>query len=108
MRKPRDYDSELKALGDKARKLRERKVMQLGELVQATDADALPVEELAGALIAAIEEKNATTKGAWRQRGEAFFRGAKGKAAGRVSHDRGGDTSNNGGAEPAAASSGAA
>ena len=44
MRKPRDYDSELKALGDKARQLKERKVQQLGELVTATGADALPIE----------------------------------------------------------------
>ena len=33
MRKPRDFDAELKALGDKARDLKSRKVQQLGELV---------------------------------------------------------------------------
>jgi DNA-binding protein H-NS len=32
MRKPRDFDSELKALTDKARLLKARKVQQLGEL----------------------------------------------------------------------------
>jgi hypothetical protein len=31
MRKPRDFDVELKALGDKARDLKSRKVQQLGE-----------------------------------------------------------------------------
>ena len=31
MRKPRDFDAELKALEDKARDLRSRKVQQLGE-----------------------------------------------------------------------------
>ena len=36
MRKPRDFDSELKALADKARQLKERRVRQLGELVTAT------------------------------------------------------------------------
>jgi len=36
MRKPRDYDAELKALEDKARELKTRKVQQLGELVIAT------------------------------------------------------------------------
>jgi hypothetical protein len=36
MRKPRDFDAELKALGDKARDLKSRKVQQLGELVIAT------------------------------------------------------------------------
>jgi Conjugal transfer protein TraD len=51
MRKPRDFDAELKALGDKARDLKSRKVQQLGELVMATGADALNANELAGALI---------------------------------------------------------
>ncbi|MER8634485.1 conjugal transfer protein TraD, partial [Mesorhizobium opportunistum] len=32
MRKPRDFDAELKALEDKARELKTRKVQQLGEL----------------------------------------------------------------------------
>src|SRR5690606_19787164 len=36
MRKPRDYDAELKALEDKAKELKTRKVQQLGELVIAT------------------------------------------------------------------------
>jgi DNA-binding protein H-NS len=36
MRKPRDFDAELKALEDKARGLKTRKVRQLGELVIAT------------------------------------------------------------------------
>jgi hypothetical protein len=40
MRKPRDFDSELKALADKAKQLKERRVQQLGELVIATGADA--------------------------------------------------------------------
>ena len=41
MRKLRDFDAELKALDDKARGLKTRKVQQLGELVIATGADAL-------------------------------------------------------------------
>jgi hypothetical protein len=32
MRKPRDYDAELRALEDKARDLKNRKVQHLGEL----------------------------------------------------------------------------
>ena len=36
MRKPRDFDSELKALTEKAKQLKSRKVLQLGELVIAT------------------------------------------------------------------------
>ncbi|MGY4306159.1 hypothetical protein ACVIJ6_003402 [Bradyrhizobium sp. USDA 4369] len=51
MRKPRDFDADLKALEDKARGLKNRKVRQLGELVIATGADALSADELAGALI---------------------------------------------------------
>ena len=41
MRKPRDFDAELKALEDKAKDLKNRKVQQLGELVILTGADAL-------------------------------------------------------------------
>jgi hypothetical protein len=46
MRKPRDFDGELKALEDKARDLKSRKVQQLGELVIATGADSLGADEL--------------------------------------------------------------
>ena len=59
MRKPRDFDAELKALGDKARDLKGRKVQQLGELVIATGADTLSVDELAGALVVLAETKEA-------------------------------------------------
>ena len=44
MRKVRDYDAELKALGDKARQLKAKRVEQLGALVAATGADALDAE----------------------------------------------------------------
>lgn len=59
MRKPRDFDAELKALDDKARGLKTRKVQQLGELVIATGADTLTADELAGALIVLVETKEA-------------------------------------------------
>lgn len=75
MRKVRDYDAELKALGDKARVLKTRKVQQLGELVVATGADAFDTETLAGVLIAAIESSDTERKEAWRTRGAAFFQG---------------------------------
>ncbi len=74
MRKPRDIDSELKALADKAKQLRERRVRQLGELVAATGADALDADLLAGALLGAVDAKDAATKEGWRQAGAAFFR----------------------------------
>ncbi len=74
MRKPRDYDAELKALGDKARQLKARKREQLGEPVIATGANAIPIEQLAGALLLAVEATDERTKEAQRTRGAAFFR----------------------------------
>lgn len=73
MRKPRDYDVELRALEDKARELKSRKVQQLGELVIATGADMLSAEELTGALIALAETRDAARREAWAKRGTAFF-----------------------------------
>jgi hypothetical protein len=75
MRKPRDFDQELKALTDKAKMLKERKIRQLGELVIATGADVLEPDALTGALLAIVEVKDAAKKEAWRNRGRAFFRG---------------------------------
>ncbi|WP_404338944.1 conjugal transfer protein TraD [Sphingomonas sp. MMS12-HWE2-04] len=77
MRKPRDYDSELKALDDKAKLLKERRLHQLGELVVATGADVLPVEQLAGILLAAVESSETAAKEGWRKRGAAFFQGSR-------------------------------
>ena len=73
MRKPRDFDSELKALTDKAKALKSRKVLQLGELVIATGADALDPETLTGALLGAATSKDAKEREAWRATGAAFF-----------------------------------
>jgi len=73
MRKPRDFDGELKALQDKARDLKSRKVQQLGELVIVTGADALNANELAGALIMLAETKEAGKREAWARRGATFF-----------------------------------
>ena len=73
MRKPRDFDAELKALGYKARELKSRKVQQLGELVIATGADALSANELAAALIVLAETKEAGKREAWARRGAVFF-----------------------------------
>ena len=75
MRKPRDFDAELKALEDKARAVKARKVRQLGELVIATGADTLTANELAGALIALTDTKEAGKREAWARRGAAFFQG---------------------------------
>jgi hypothetical protein len=80
VRKPRDYDAELKALQDKAKKLKCQKNAQLGELVQVVGADALPVEALAGALLAAMEtaKKQPDALMRWTERGQSFFQ-ARGK-----------------------------
>lgn len=83
MRKPRDYDSELKALADKAKAIKERRTRQLGELVAATGADALDADLLAGALLDAVANKDATTREGWRKAGAAFFRGKQRKPAPR-------------------------
>ncbi|RWD69068.1 conjugal transfer protein TraD [Mesorhizobium sp.] len=81
MRKPRDFDAELKALEDKARELKIRKVQQLGELVIATGADALSTEELAGALVAIAETKDTGKREAWAKRGVTFFEGRSRRTA---------------------------
>ncbi|WP_413993580.1 conjugal transfer protein TraD [Labrys okinawensis] len=87
MRKPRDFDAELKALEDKAQELKSRKVQQLGELVIATGADALSAEELAGALIVLAETKDAGKREAWARRGATFFQGRARRVASAPDRD---------------------
>ena len=83
MRKPRDIDSELKALEAKAKILKERRVRQLGELVIATGADQIDTEILAGALLGAVATKDTNAEEGWRKAGAGFFqRGARKAAAG--------------------------
>ena len=82
MRKTRDYDAELKALGDKAKALKAKKVEQLGQLVTATGADALDIDTLAGALLAAVETDDTEEKEAWCAKGSAFFQRRGKKARG--------------------------
>jgi DNA-binding protein H-NS len=108
MRKPRDFDAELKALDDKARELKNRKLRQLGELVIATGADALPVEELAGALLSAAATDDLVTKEEWRTRGAAFFRRPARKSARGADRGASSGKASGGSAEPAAGDAGAA
>ena len=75
MRKPRDFDAELKALNDRARTLKDRKIRQLGELVIATGADALDIDILVGGLLAMVKGTNSDRKEGLRNAGAAFFRG---------------------------------
>lgn len=107
MRKPRDYDAELKALDGKARELKDRKVRQLGELVIATGADALPVEELAGALLLTAEGKGPVMEDC-RKRGEVFFRRPTRKSARGADRAESDGRTGDGGAQPAAGEAGAA
>ena len=102
-RKPRDFDAELQALMDKAKKLKTQKTVQLGELVQVTGADALPVEALAGALLAAVEQAKDKPEAVqrWAERGAAFFRdGAKRSGKGAKAAGAGDAANGAGAAEP--------
>jgi DNA-binding protein H-NS len=108
MRKPRDFDAELKALGDKARDLKSRKVQQLGELVIATGADALNADELAGALIVLAETKEAGKREAWARRGAAFFQRRAQRTAPAAERNTGGARAQPGGAQPSTGSKGTA
>ncbi|MBI1365246.1 MAG: conjugal transfer protein TraD [Alphaproteobacteria bacterium] len=101
MRKPRDFDAELKSLEDKTRDLKARKVQQLGELVISTGADALSTDELAGALIMLAETKDAGKREAWAKRGAAFFQGRARRSAPSPDRDAGGAQRQSGSAQPA-------
>jgi hypothetical protein len=100
MRKPRDFDAELKSLEDKARDLKARKVQQLGELVISTGADALSADELAGALIVLAETKDAGKREAWAKRGAAFFQGRARRFTPSPDRDISGAATQPGGAQP--------
>ena len=92
MRKPRDIDSELKALEAKAKTLKERRVRQLGELVIATGADLLDADILTGALLGAVATKDTSAKEGWRKAGAGFFQRGARKAAARTDRAAANDT----------------
>src|SRR5580704_10438982 len=108
VRKPRDFDAELKALGDKARDLKSRKVQQLGELVIATGADTLTADELAGALIVLAETKEAGKRESWARRGAAFFQSRVRRTAPTTDRNTEGPPAQPGGAQPVSSRKGAA
>jgi len=107
MRKPRDFDAELKALDDKVRAVKSRKVQQLGELVMATGADALNANELAGALIVLAETKEAGKREAWARRGAAFFQGRARRNATAAERNTGSASTQSDGTQPASSRKGA-
>ncbi len=114
MRKPRDFDAELQVLSDRAKALKAARLTQLGELVIATGADALGSEVLAGVLLAANSNEDATRKEAWRKRGAAFFQERSGRkvkgrhppseTGNRADSQPGGAAQSAGAAQPADAS----
>ncbi|MGX5723165.1 conjugal transfer protein TraD [Shinella zoogloeoides] len=108
MRKPRDFDAELKALEDKARELRTRKVRQLGELVIAAGADALTPDELAGALVETMQAADDAKRARWAEKGATMFR-RKSRRSARADHgDNGGAEPQSGGAQSSSGGQGAA
>ena len=92
MRKSVDFDAQIKALQEKAKSLKDRQRTQLGDLVLATGADALPLEALAGVLLAAVEQARDKPEAVarWTERGTAFFRG-DGKQGNRGNRNGAGD-----------------
>jgi len=101
MRKPRDFDAELKALGDKVRDLKSRKVQQLGELVIATGSDSLTADELAGALVVLAETKEVGKREAWARRGAAFFQSRARRNASTTDRNTDGPPAQPSGPQPA-------
>jgi len=106
MRKPRDFDTELKALEDKAKELKMRKVQQLGELVIATGADQLNTDELAGALVAIAETKDISKREAWAKRGVMFFESRSRRTSPASESNRRSDPAQPGGPQSPASGSG--
>jgi hypothetical protein len=99
MRKPRDFDAELRALTDKAKALKTKKQGQLGELIIAIGADALTIEQLAGALLDAVGA-DAARKEAWRKSGAVFFRGDSARARKDAGRNAGGASASGASAQP--------
>lgn len=92
MRKVRDFDAELKALNDRAKLLKQRKIQQFGELIEATGADALEPDLLAGALLAVVAETDKSIMTKWSARGAQFFRETSRRSSRRAGADApGGD-----------------
>jgi hypothetical protein len=101
MRKVRDFDAELKALNERAKLLQQRKVQQFGELVEATGADGLDPDVLAGAMLAAVAEKDKAIVSAWGRQGAEFFRSRERKRPSRAGGGGKGDEAAQTGAQQA-------
>lgn len=98
-RKPQDIDTELQSLMTRAKALKAKRIVQLGELIVATGTDTLDPDVLAGLLLhGGIEARTEKTREGYRSNGAAFFqrrgtRKAKDAAApsGEKSETGGGD-----------------
>ena len=101
MRKVRDFDAELKALNDRAKLLKQRKVQQFGELIEATGADALDPDLLAGALLAVVAETDKSIITKWSARGAQFFRETSRRSSRGAAGAGTGGKAGSAGAEPA-------
>ena len=71
------------------------------------DADALTAEELAGALVALAEIKDAGKREAWAKRGAAFFQRRSRQSSRVADRDNGSAQKQPGGAQPASGGAGA-
>ena len=105
MRRPRDYDAEMKLLADKAKALQDRKLRELGQLVIAAGADALGVDVLAGVLVNAVTTTDMVQREEWRSAGAAFF--LRGKHAAGAATDTARRAAAPRSPEPAAGAAGA-
>ncbi len=105
MRRPRDYDAEMKLLADKAKALQDRKLRELGQLVTATGADSLGIDVLAGVLVKAATTTDMVQREEWRSAGAAFF--LRGKHAAGAAKDTAHRAKAAGASPPAAGATGA-
>jgi hypothetical protein len=97
MRKPKDFDAQLKALAEKAKALKDNKLHRLGELVVATGADAIDMETLAGGLLAMTAATDSTQRAAWKKAGgEMFRKGLRPAKAGTSANRQGAQAGNSG------------
>ena len=97
MRKPKDFDAQLKALAEKTKTLKDTKLHRLGELVAATGADAIDMETLAGGLLAMAATTDHTQRAVWKKAGEEMFqKGARSTKTGATANGGSPETGNSG------------
>ena len=78
MRRSRHIDSEPNVFPDKARRLKDRRVRQLGEPIATTGAEVFDAEAFTGTLLGAAATKDSALLALRRKDGTAFFSGQAG------------------------------